>query len=781
MPVLLDQLVLNLNYPRGHFTLLTCCYLDKKKLVFAKHFFWRTGSEDQRSLNGLFRCLLHDTLRSCPRLTKHVLPELWDQAAASSWHSQADFHISNREVRVAFDRLFKYRNKYENRRFFFFIDGLDEYQDTSQGDYRALVDLICSWTQAAPDDIKLCVSSREYNVFINHFSEEQRLRLQDLTRHDMDRFVRDMLKDFSDEDAKSRLVKAVIERADGIFLWVALVVKSLRERLEQTHNVYTLEMELDTLPRDLEALFRYLLDTMEGYGRKIAYLTFSMVDFLMSPQRDPLPPLTLLAYSFLEDYVKNNEFAIQTSFLCTGLNGADRESRVNQARRDLKAYSKGLVEEVDNSLKYTHRSVPEFFQRPEIRNQTDHYIQGFDSKNAVSQLFIAELRTMQPISDGDNASHRYLSSISHCIVQLGARTKEEAPTYPLLECLEHTVLQLGGLDVTQYPSDGTGFLYFASSSSYYLGADDGTSSFIVTSPLHIAAVERHTAYVAWKISHDPSTWDTDFKIGILVTYLEYHLREKDNCELLEWFLDRGVSPQAAIHNACATRHYNVDGPLSFWEHFILKLVTNGWENMVSLASVGKLIEKFLSCGADPQLSFQFSVAKIDKSYEDSGSNTMLDALVTSGKECRTINCQQVFAERSLVEKGIIWFREIVELARVDNKDTLLQLINRNIKNLEQERQKAKDLPQGLGQQYEEKETAGENGCSEITRLANHPALIKASQEEDNLLLRQTDTWNWGGPASWLGLMKQSPVLTFTLGMYTSPFSDFSLSFLCSTC
>jgi hypothetical protein len=292
-------------------------------------------------------------------------------------------------------------------------------------------------------------------------------------------------------------------------------------------------------------------------------------------------------------------------------------------------------------------------------------------------------------------------------------------------------------------------------------------------------MEGHAAYVAWKISHDPSTWDADFKIGILLTCLEYWLERKDICELLEWFLDRGVSPQAAIHNASARRHYEADGTLSFWEHFILKVVLIGSEDLGFLAIVGKLIEKFLSCGADPQLSFQFSVAKIDNNQDP--TLCTMDALVTSGKECRTITCE-VLGKRSLAEKGIISFREIVELAELaglDNIDTLLQLIDRNIKNLEQERQEVKGLPQGLGQQDEEKETVGENGCSEITQLANHPALTEASQEEDNVLLRQTDTWNWGGPASWLGSMKQSPVLTFTLGMCTSPFSDFSLSFLCS--
>jgi hypothetical protein len=39
-----------------------------KKLVFAKFFFWRPGTALQRSLTGLFRSLLHDMLKECPKL-----------------------------------------------------------------------------------------------------------------------------------------------------------------------------------------------------------------------------------------------------------------------------------------------------------------------------------------------------------------------------------------------------------------------------------------------------------------------------------------------------------------------------------------------------------------------------------------------------------------------------------------------------------------------------------------------------------------------------------------
>lgn len=76
-----------------------------------------------------------------------------------------ELHLQNSEIREAFLRLIKYRNLYERHCFCFFIDGLDGCEVTRQEDYKAMVDLLVGWTEAAPDDLKICVSSREYNVF----------------------------------------------------------------------------------------------------------------------------------------------------------------------------------------------------------------------------------------------------------------------------------------------------------------------------------------------------------------------------------------------------------------------------------------------------------------------------------------------------------------------------------------------------------------------------------------------------------------------------------------
>ena len=66
-----------------------------------------------------------------------------------------------------------------------FIDGLDEYN----GNHQDVINVLKQC--AASPDIKLCVSSRPWNTFIDSFGGDssQMLRLEDLTKEDIRTYV----------------------------------------------------------------------------------------------------------------------------------------------------------------------------------------------------------------------------------------------------------------------------------------------------------------------------------------------------------------------------------------------------------------------------------------------------------------------------------------------------------------------------------------------------------------------------------------------------------------
>jgi hypothetical protein len=307
--------------------------------------------------------------------------------------------LSNKDIREAFSRLISDPKLYANHCFCFFIDGLDEYEGTHQEDPKALVDLLGSWTNLAPTTVKICVSSREYNVFMNAFSNEQRITLQNLTRSDMTRYVLDKFRHMDRKEDQTKLTKAIVENAQGIFLWITLVVKRIRDQIENGVDLGALHSEIDCLPRELNDLFEYILNSLADSDLKAAYQTFSMV--LELKQHNIL--LTLLSYSFLNDFTRELVLCSREDSQYQTLTQEERASRIESARKRLNGYCRGLLEtrqdameDTSEGIVITHRSISEFLSSEIQKARMQHYLIGFNSVDAISRLTLAELYSREP-------------------------------------------------------------------------------------------------------------------------------------------------------------------------------------------------------------------------------------------------------------------------------------------------------------------------------------------------------------------------------------------------
>lgn len=115
----------------------------------------------------------------------------------------------------------------------FFVEGLDEYE----GDHTEVIRILNKL--ASDDDIKVCFSSRPWNVFEKRYGDNygKKLELEKLTQGDIRRFVKEELFDNPrSQELKARdaryddLVKEIAYKACGVFLWVFLVVRSHSHR-----------------------------------------------------------------------------------------------------------------------------------------------------------------------------------------------------------------------------------------------------------------------------------------------------------------------------------------------------------------------------------------------------------------------------------------------------------------------------------------------------------------------------------------------------------------------
>ena len=238
-----------------------------RTLVTASYFFWKSGKDMQKSLEGLLRSLLYRILQQCPTMIS-ALP-------VQSLHvdqMSIDTHAwSLQELSTTFSRIKAHE---ASVKFCFFIDGLDEYD----GFHADVIDIITSLISSS--NIKVCLSSRPWNVFDDAFGggAYPNLRLQDQTRKDIQLFVTDKfegnrhftrlrLQDKRYED----LVLEIVQKAQGVFLWVSLVIRSLLRGFTNSDTISDLQRRLALLPTDLEKYFKFMLDsTEEVYHRQAA-------------------------------------------------------------------------------------------------------------------------------------------------------------------------------------------------------------------------------------------------------------------------------------------------------------------------------------------------------------------------------------------------------------------------------------------------------------------------------------------------------------------------------
>ncbi|KAF9879593.1 hypothetical protein CkaCkLH20_03136 [Colletotrichum karsti] len=249
-----------------------------RRLVIGSYFFYNLGTTYQKSLAGMCRTLVYEVLELCPDLTSWILPAQWSQASSTPWQVDQTIRISDREALQAFERIIEGAATDKTQaRFCFFIDGLDELEKTAEVSHGDLVNLLHDWHRRSSGHVKFCVSSREHNVFMNGFSASQRVRLHTLTRQDLELFARDKLRGIQDNATMNQIVEAILDKAQGIFFWVTLVVRNMQTRLEDGFGPDEILEQIDVLPSEVNDLFAYILDSLDTWAKSRAYRTLAIL------------------------------------------------------------------------------------------------------------------------------------------------------------------------------------------------------------------------------------------------------------------------------------------------------------------------------------------------------------------------------------------------------------------------------------------------------------------------------------------------------------------------
>lgn len=362
----------------------------------ASHFFWAAGTMMQQSQEGLLRTLTFQLLTQSPELTPKAFPARW-KAALQPIQGLSQDHWTFNELLDGLENLLSAANE---RCVLIFVDGLDEFN----GEASNLIEIL--ETIGRIPNIKICVSSRPWLDFTDAFSNSPwKLYLQDLTRKDIERFTLDTLESnsrfrlFKRRNHKESLdlVSRITDRAEGVFLWVHLAVRSLIRGIVNADDISDLQRRLDELPRQLEPFFERMLNAIDDF-----YISrTTRILLVLAHARISLP---LVTFYFL-DRQDGSRFN-PTGFLQNWpyVNGEEAD-KIDRMKRQLIAQFKDLINLYDHPTKgalfsfsvgFIHRTVIEFIGRDNIQEWL--YARAGTSFHPATALFEANLEQFKIFS-----------------------------------------------------------------------------------------------------------------------------------------------------------------------------------------------------------------------------------------------------------------------------------------------------------------------------------------------------------------------------------------------
>ncbi|KAI1747330.1 hypothetical protein F4782DRAFT_521549 [Xylaria castorea] len=509
-----------------------------KKIIVASHYFWSAGTTMQKSQEGLLRTLLYEIFRQFSEL---IIPICGNRRPGPGEESECGF------LRWTSSDLCEILRKVAARemssiRFCFFIDGLDEY-DGNHGDLcKVLGDL------AKSANIKICLSSRPWNEFEQAFGDnpQSKLYMQDLTRNDILEYIRWRLYEhprWSSLATKASqgnwLVEEIEQRACGVFLWVFLVTRLLREGLTNRDSFSDICRRLESFPVELEVFFRQILESIEPFYHKKMSTTLQMTIAAEEP-------LHAMAYDFHDQNYDDEDYVFHLPV--APYSPEEDKNLREQMVWWLNSRSRGLLEmnRETGTVTFLHRTVRDFLKTREMLDfLADKIPSGFNLSLSLLKVYTAMIKrslfeeqvTRQKFGMYEDC---YLQSLTANALTRAAEMEDSHPSntvaYKVLEELDRImpmkVLQKQASFVHGHPIEA--FV---------------REQFIVG---------QHAGFLAWKLPRDPgyfSGWGPSLTPRILAargTIAEFDLNipwRSRGVEMLRWVLEtQNLDPNEAQWN-----------------------------------------------------------------------------------------------------------------------------------------------------------------------------------------------------------------------------------------
>ncbi|KAI9855256.1 MAG: hypothetical protein M1813_000489 [Trichoglossum hirsutum] len=335
-------------------------WAEGARLIIGTYFSWNAGADLQKSHSGLLRTLLYQILSEMPErelLLPLLFPGRWAVfQLLGKLKSIPDWGFE--ELLGGFRTLIPYATQHSCN-IALLVDGLDEFDEGHE--------LLAEMLHEAnlQPSVKICTSSRPWNIFRGSFKHSPTLQLEELTENDIKFYVQDKFAK-SDGFQETRvlhpkeatnIMETVVARARGVFLWVDVVVKLLLQDLQEGSKLAALQATLNSLPSDLHDLYSAIWARISPTFRQEAAHYFQVLGACAKLKRAPSPTIFWLG---------DEEIPLD---ICDGVNPNNFLPTIVLAlRRRLYSRTKCMLEMHDHSkglhrVDYMHRTAEEWVTR----------------------------------------------------------------------------------------------------------------------------------------------------------------------------------------------------------------------------------------------------------------------------------------------------------------------------------------------------------------------------------------------------------------------------------
>lgn len=364
------------------------------KLIRPSFFFHNRGGKNQKSLEGLLRSLLHQLLSSESRLMDTLLDS---------------FRTRPRERRSVWSRqdleetlALILAQTSTDVSICLFLDALDEYD----GDPESVAHFLRSIVEVRRNSatkIKVCFSSRLYNVFIDEFGGCPGFKIHERTQMDIKQVVdgqmsrsQSIAKTLASGDETTQrqleeLKNEIVSRAQGVFLWLRFALDNLIRAHREGGTMTDILRHLSVLPDELDRFYQLIIEDILPEHRRETYV---MLEAVLRYSGE-LTAESLFGVIICSSLKTLKETPQTLSFPLT-VDSAD-----SQFARRLRSRCGGLLELGSASIvHFMHQTVQEFVSQPGFRqlvvpNERDLPMENghsFLSKYGLCRLYHARDR-----------------------------------------------------------------------------------------------------------------------------------------------------------------------------------------------------------------------------------------------------------------------------------------------------------------------------------------------------------------------------------------------------